>query len=254
MGLRLKILSGFIILVLMLLIAGVWSILEIRSMGSNIDKLLKNNYRSITAAKTMKETLEREDSAILLSILGDKAYSKNILSSADSLFKFSFDLAKANITIEGEEKLVDDVENNYKQFKDYWIQVIWEDKDYKNLEWYSQNIHASFLNTVKSIDNLLNLNDVEMYRTALNLNERSQRAIMPGIVAIIAAIVFTILFNFFINYYVITPIIEITNRVKKFTRSRTPFDYSVETKDELNNLTGAVSILCSHVLAEEQSK
>ena len=60
MGLRLKILSGFLILVVMLIIAGIWSIYELRTVGSSVQKLLDENYRSINAAKRMILALERD--------------------------------------------------------------------------------------------------------------------------------------------------------------------------------------------------
>ena len=70
MGLQFKILSGFFILVLMLFIAGLWSIYELNSIGSSVQSILDENYTSIHAAKRMKEALEREDSGVLLLLLG----------------------------------------------------------------------------------------------------------------------------------------------------------------------------------------
>ena len=69
MGLRFKILLGFLILALMLFIAGVWSIYELNSIGSSVPKMLNENYQSIHAGKKMIESLEREDSAILMLLL-----------------------------------------------------------------------------------------------------------------------------------------------------------------------------------------
>jgi hypothetical protein len=62
MGLRAKMLLGFLILTIMLLVAGVWSIYELITAGSSVQKLLNENYKSITAGKMMIEALGREDS------------------------------------------------------------------------------------------------------------------------------------------------------------------------------------------------
>ena len=70
MGLRTKMLSGFLILTMMLLVAGVWSVYELTTIGSSVQKLLNDNYKSINAGKMMIEALEREDSAVLLLFSG----------------------------------------------------------------------------------------------------------------------------------------------------------------------------------------
>lgn len=70
MSLRFKIMSGFLILALMLAIAGIWSIYELNSFGTSAEDLLDENYRSIKAAEMMLEALERQDSGILLLLFG----------------------------------------------------------------------------------------------------------------------------------------------------------------------------------------
>ena len=61
MGLRTKILSGFLILTMMLVVAGIWSIYELTRVGTSVQRLLDDNYKSINAGKMMIEALERED-------------------------------------------------------------------------------------------------------------------------------------------------------------------------------------------------
>jgi len=51
MKIRTKILLGFLILSVMLAIAGAYSIYELTSIGSSVQQLLDDNYQSITAAK-----------------------------------------------------------------------------------------------------------------------------------------------------------------------------------------------------------
>ena len=96
MKIRVKILSGFLVLALMLLIAGIWSIYELKFLGSSLPEILDDNYQSINASKVMMEALEREDSAILLLLLGKWEEGRNILNSADSLFNDKLLFAEKN--------------------------------------------------------------------------------------------------------------------------------------------------------------
>ncbi len=60
-SLKIKIFLSFLLLILMLVVAGVMSILELRKMGDSVETVMKDNYQSIEASKTMLDAVERED-------------------------------------------------------------------------------------------------------------------------------------------------------------------------------------------------
>ena len=251
MGIRFKILLGFLTLAVMLFIAGVWSIYELNSIGSSVPKLLDENYRSIHAAKKMIEALEREDSAVLLLLLGKWNEGRFLLNTADSLFIKNFDFAYTNITIAGEQDQLNVIKSRYASYKNLWQRPIVGTQKEGNIEWYFQSVHTSFLSVKSSLEDLIDLNDKAMYQMASNLEQRANRAIMPGIVAVLSALIFTLIFNFLVNHYVVGPILKITDRIKKFKEFKTPFDVSVETRDELYDLSNEISDLCNLVGTKE---
>jgi len=251
MKLRFKILGGFWILAAMLLIASAWSIIEIQSFGSTFQESLENNYKSIYAAQSMKEALEREDSALLLLMMNNNKRGTQILQAADTSFAVNYDIAHSNITINGEEQILISIAEKYSKYKSLWHFVINNQRGENELDWYFQNIHSAFLDVMINIDELTKINDNQLYSTALQINQRSKRALMPGVIGLIAAIIFTVLFNYFINLYIVSPVLEITKRIKNFTEKRTPFNYHIDTKDEISKLTETLNILCTNITAEE---
>lgn len=251
MGLRAKLLSGFLILAIMLLIAGLWSIHELNNMGGFVQKILDENYKSIQASKLMIEALEREDSAILLLLLGKWDEGRMILKAADSIFTTNFQIAYNNITISGEQTHIDTIRSKYNSFKKIWERPIVGTGKEGNLNWYFKDVHKSFLSAKNAINNLIDLNNTTMYQTASKLKSRSNRAIMPGIVAIISALFFTIIFNYLVNYYMTGPIIRITDGIKQFMDKKIPFDVDVETKDEIFDLVNSIKDLCTIVSLKE---
>lgn len=244
MRLRLKIFSGFLILVLMLLIAGIWSIYEMKNIGRSVQALLDDNYKSINAAKIMIGALEREDSGILLLMLGHWSEGRKIIKSADSSFENGFKIAADNLTIPGEQSYVDSIRTKYQAYKKIWEKPIVDTQKQGNLYWYFETVHESFLDVQSSVDDLMSYNDQVMFETASNLQNKAKRAIMPGVVAIISALIFTLLFNFFVNYYFLSPVVRITKSIKSFLYDKVPFDVHVETNDEINELAESISNLC----------
>jgi len=250
MGLRMKILSGFMILTIMLFVAGVWSIYELRTIGTSVQGLLDENYKSINAAKTMIVALEREDSGVLLLLSGNWAEGRTILQSADSLFQKGFTIARSNVTIPGEDAYVKTIASKYQIYKNLWLKPIVGTKYEKDLDWYFQEVHKAFLDVKKTVEDLMTINDQTMYKTASNLKNRAHRAIMPGIVTILAALIFTLIFNYFINYYVVSPVIRLTKGIKRFLDSGEPLTMQIETDDELGHLLYSIRELLAKLKTE----
>jgi methyl-accepting chemotaxis protein len=254
MSLRTKILSGFLILTMMLAVAGVWSIHELTTIGKSVQSMLDDNYKSINAGKTMTEALEREDSAVLLLLSGKWEQGRSIIESGDELFQRGFTIAQDNVTIPGELAYVDEVNTKYKIYKDLWVKPIVDTSKQGNLDWYFQEVHKAFIDAKLSVEKLIALNDQTMYRTASDLKNRAHRAIMPGIVAILAALIFTVLFNFLINYYVVSPIIRTTRGIQRFVETGELPVIQVETQDELYDLVSSIQRLVARIRTAGASK
>jgi len=236
MGIRAKILLGFLILATMLFLAGAWSIYELRTVGISVQRLLDDNYKSIQAARLMTEALEREDSATLLLLSGNWEEGRKIIEPADVSFQQAFEIAQKNVTIPGENGYVEEIEKAYGKYKALWIRPIVGTKREKNLSWYFQEVHRSFLEVKMAVERLMALNDRVMYQTATELKNRAHKAVMPGVVAILSALVFAIIFNYFVNYYLVSPILKITGAIQKFLETGIPFEVKIETKDEMQRL------------------
>ena len=254
MGLRAKILIGFFILSSMLLVAGAWSIHEVSTTGTSVQKLLDENYKSINAAKMMMEALERQDSATLLLILGKGEEGSKIMNFADDLFQQKLQFAEKNVTEPDESAVVEMIRFRYDIYKNVLQKPMGGTNKKGDLNWYFQSVHPSFLGVRNAVEKLMALNDQVMYETASDLQSRANRAVMPGIVAIVAAVLFSLLFNYFVNYYMVGPIIKITRAIDDFVKSGKPFDVKVETNDEIEGLVSAVYSLTSQVRMAEKEQ
>ena len=254
MGLRDKILSGFLILAIMLCVAGIWSIYELRSIGTSVQALLDDNYKSINASKIMTEALEREDSAVLLLLLGRWKEGTSIMEPADLSFQKGLQIAEGNITIPGEKDLVDEVRSKYSVYKGQWEKIIAGSQQERDLDWYLNRVHKSLLEAKTSVERLMALNDQTMYDTASDLKNRARRAVMPGIVAILSALIFTIIFNYMIHYYVVSPIIKLSERIDQFLNNKTPFEINIESRDELWRLANSIRVLTSKLKLDEATE
>lgn len=239
MGIRSKIMYGFLTLAAMLFLAGIISIIEFRNMGQSVEKLLDENYTSIASSQQMTGSIEKCNSGALLMLMGKEDEARYAIYQADSVFESNLKLAKSHINLPGEDSLLNSIDSLYISYrKQLFLSNVSNDKD--KLEWFVTNINKSFNTLAQEIETLREMNSESIYKTTSLLKNKAKRAVMPGIVAIIAALVFSLVFNYFINFYFISPIMKISKGVNDYSAYGIPFKINIETNDELLDLKNSV--------------
>src|SRR5260221_13020807 len=94
MSLRAKLLFGYLIFVVALVMLGGLSAWRLREMGGVARRIISNNYDSVVAAQEKKENLERQDSAALFAVLGPSDKAAAQLRQHRARFEVSFKIPK----------------------------------------------------------------------------------------------------------------------------------------------------------------
>lgn len=243
-SLKIKIILSLSLLILMLMAAGAMSILDFEKIGSSVDIVLKNNYQSIESAKKMLDAVEREDSGILLWMIGNKDAGIETVWSADSIIRKAIVNMEKNITEANEPRYVIAVMDEYEQYHSS-VKKILEDgrsaEEFKRI--YDTETDSLFLKTKEAINNLMVLNQDQMYRQAGIVKEQSRRAMMPAIVSIAAAIIFALLLYFFIHTYFIRPVRQLISSVKEYYPEKGQLVAGIVSKDEFKKLEQEINQL-----------
>jgi methyl-accepting chemotaxis protein len=242
-----KIFSGFVILAFVLLIAGLISISELNKINKSVKEMIDENYQSIEASNHMLESLEQQNTALVLLFIGDKEQSMSILYSSDTTFRSAYEKAVQSITISNEKELLDTIALTYNDFRRNWVDTVYGNLPIGKASITLKNLHVSLLKIKEPIRTLQNINQKKLIETAGNIESKSRQAAMPGIVAILAAVIFALIFNFLLNYYLVTPILRITKGLENTLKYYTPFNVEIETNDELMDLKNAIhSFVATH--------
>lgn len=238
MSIRLKILSGFIILASLLVISGLISIYELTKLGNSVNKLLRDNYLSIDYARQMSHSLEKQNSAILLALAGDKGSAIDLFGASAKEFEENFEKAATNLTQPDEKTFTDSISlvfGNYRKAAEAFIM-----SPNAKLSDYITAIKPMMDNIQNSLDRLLTINQQALSATADILKNSPYRTIMPGLIVIVTSVVFSMLFYYMISYYFVKPVTRITKGINDFIKFKRPFEVAVDTKDEINELKEAV--------------
>src|SRR5512139_4206205 len=122
-SLRKKIFIGYGIALALMVLVFAWALVHLLDLGQASEAILRENYQSILAAENMVYAIERQDSATLLIFLGYQDQAWKQFRDNESLFFQWLARAKDNITVEGEERIVDTIETEYSAYLDYVSQL-----------------------------------------------------------------------------------------------------------------------------------
>ena len=120
MSLRAKLLATYLVFVAALALLGAWSASLLEQAGAVSQRILSENYESVVAAQSMKESLERLDSAVLFARLG-QFRAREAPGSRKPTERVDAALTRAagNITEPGEREVVDAIRRGRDEFYQY---------------------------------------------------------------------------------------------------------------------------------------
>jgi len=116
MTLRAKLLGGYLVFVAALIVLGGWSAWHLREMGGVSRNILGNNYDSVVAAQGMRESLDRQGSAVLFALLGQLEPARTRLAEERKRFDAHFTRAANNITEPAEGDIIESIRRDRDEY------------------------------------------------------------------------------------------------------------------------------------------
>ena len=179
MSLRNKLLATYIVFVAALAVLGAWSAWQLEEVGAVSQRILSENYESVVAAQSMKESLERQDSAALFAQLGQTDRARRQLEEHRRRFDAAFTRAEGNITEPGEEAVIAAI----RRGRDEYYRASDERADYFG------RLEPQFNRLRSGVDRLLQLNQEAMLRKSADANRVTARSLMMTVILSAALVV-----------------------------------------------------------------
>jgi methyl-accepting chemotaxis protein len=233
MHLRYKLLAGFFLINAMLIVAGAMSIFELTQMRSKTVSIIDGNYKALHRLNLMIKSVEKEDKAVLMLILGQWKTGRAMIKKADSSFNKNYNIALRNVS--GNSALAG-IGKQYAKLKNIWEFPIVDTKKEGNINWYYTSFLPAFQNTIEQIEQAMEISQQKLHNESKQLLEDSHRASMPGIVAINSAILMSFLMYFFTTRFFSKPVEDILKGLKSYNETGKSFSVTINTNDEINEL------------------
>jgi hypothetical protein len=205
-GLRQKFSLGFGVLLLIILIIGIQSIIQLTKLGESIDVILRENYRSVLACQQMKEALERMDSGILFELLGYTQKGDELVRKNELVFEMALQVELNNITLPGEGEKANHLQNLFGQYKTA-LNRVEDSKTPINVRRnaYFTDLFPLFLQIKDTAGEILRMNQQNMSDANDLARNRAAAAREQMYILLIAGTIVALGFIFFAGRWILRP-------------------------------------------------
>ncbi|MBC7806746.1 MAG: HAMP domain-containing protein [Akkermansiaceae bacterium] len=239
-SLRTELLFSHLVLVALMLMVLLASVGGFFRLGGYVDRILRDNYKSVVAAQAMKDALERQDSAATFHLAGqrDKARAQYAMNRA----RFEKALAEesGNVTEPGEQELVDEIRVRYAPYRKHLDQLFRGEMDNNAARgFYFRTLENDFLRLKETAQGILDLNQRAIVAADKEARAEANRsAILTAVVAVGAGLLAVVLTYRTVNS-LMTPIVSLTRQAEEVGVGHLNQHIDVRREDEIGLLAGA---------------
>lgn len=239
MGIRKKIMVGFLSIVLLLFFSGLISLFELNRLSRTTQNLLDNSSKNIELSKQMLDAVQDQNTALLqIIVLGDNSYDSLYQAGKGS---FNKALSEATVTIRD----LSELDSIYLAREAYnaVVNSQLESGYTNNIDWFVNVYKTHYSQLTSSIKNYMTSSQNSLAIKASQLENNAYRAITPSVITLLVLIMVVLMFMFLVDLYYIKPILRINKSLGDFMTLKIPFNVKMEGNDEVAKLRDKIESL-----------
>jgi PAS domain S-box-containing protein len=238
--LRSKLISIYILLVLIIGMIGGVSVYNSYKLSRSINGLMVDNYKSINAARQMVEAIEGQNLNLLDYIYtGNKASLKMFYSYSSNFYKW-YNTEANNITEKGENSRVNTIHDFYLNYMSVFPEVQ-KIKDTNGetmaVKFYNSKIRPEFISLIGELKNLTTLNENAMFESKQRVTESATRSVYLLIVISAMSILMGFLIAIFSTNRFLKPLYRLKKNMSAVKEGQIQQEVVVTSDDEIGELT-----------------
>ena len=242
-SLRFRLIGTFVGILALLAGLGAWSAWRLWDMGAVSNRIISENYDSVVAAQQMKESLERQDSALLFSLVGQTDRAARQLTEHRARFARALTTAAGNITEPGEADIVRKIEGGFAAYSATLDRLLAPARNApdtgEGVRRYFAEAEPAFNALRADCDRLLTINQQAMVRKA---DEAASIARVNFTTAIALALILTLAGTALAALAagaILRPIAEVTRATSAIAEGELDVAVPVRRHDEIGRMAAA---------------
>jgi NtrC-family two-component system sensor histidine kinase KinB len=245
MNLRTKLLLGYVGFVLALGVLGAWSARTLSQMSAVSSRIISENYDSVVAAQDMKESLERQDSAALFDLLGQRDRARRQVAEHRARFDAALAKAAGNITESGEADAVRSIRGGRDEYYSRFDAFLNATGD--RTAFYFQSLEPQFNRVRSDADQLLRLNQEAMRRKADAASRIARRWFFVTLALAIILMAAGVAIELSLSKAIVGPVAQLTAATTRLASGDLDTAVPVHSDDEIGTLAVAFNRMAERI-------
>lgn len=229
----------FILIFVILAANSIWAVFNFNKLNNSIEEIMESNYASVVAAQNMVVALERQDSAELSHMFADDKNSQEIFLDNEKKFFKWLSRAEDNITEDGEEKIIEGINDLYTQYieKYYSLTKIQSSEGVEEARrYYYNNILPIFEESKDEVRKLQLLNQNSMIEQRNEAQGIAKNASYSTLLISFSTIILGVILVFYLMSKIVKPIYNLIGKIKKIAEGDYSQQLDVTGNDEISEL------------------
>ncbi|MEF9949681.1 MAG: hypothetical protein RR980_04045 [Mucinivorans sp.] len=240
MGIKRKIIIGFISIGSLLFLSGVISSGELLRLNRTTSDLLKRSRGNIELSKTMLDAVQEENTALLMSLVDSSAIPDSLLALHRATFATALKESFGHFRqYDSPTTALDHIAASAAQY-DSITQSMPNTLD---VVWFSRVYKTTYHNLTTAIKDFMIDTQNNIIDFATQIESNAYRASMVGIIALASGFLLIAMFYFMLNSFFIKPVLDIRKALANYLERSIPFDVPVATDDEIHDISRMASQL-----------
>ncbi len=247
-------LVGLMFLVMLVAVAGFFR------LGQSIDRILKDNYKSVVAAQNMKDALERMDSASAFYLAGQAEKAQRQYQENRPLFEDAYRIEAGNVTERGEQAAADDIGRRFLLYRQDEERLLFSRSPLPQTSarrLYFERLEPQFVQIKERVQEVLALNQEAIVRADIRAKDEAARATLISIGITVVATLLGLGLAWRNIGSLMTPLVSLTRQAKEVGAGRLNQKIEVRRTDEIGLLARSFNEMAERLqeartLAEER--
>ena len=251
MKLRTRLLLGYGGFVLALAVLGAWSARTLSEMSRVSGRIIAENYDSVVAAQDMKESLERQDSAALFDLLGQRDLARRQAAEHRARFDAALARAAANITEIGEPDAIASIRRGRDDYYRRYDAFVNAAGDRSAL--YFGSLEPIFNQVRSDADRLLRLNQEAMRRKADVASQIARRWFFVTLGLALGLMAAGVAIEVSLSKSITGPVAQLTAATTRMAAGELDTAVPVRSQDEIGTLAVGFNRMAERIRELRQS-
>ncbi|MBO0798108.1 MAG: HAMP domain-containing protein, partial [Blastocatellia bacterium] len=253
MSLRAKLLIRYLVFVAALLALGAWSAWRFRELSQLAQLIVTDNYDSVVAAEEMKDSLERQNAALVLALTGQHERASAQLRDYRARFDAAFNRAAGNITEPGEADVIETIRRNrdaYYRIVDSFLAEVKSssaaDRGQLESRYFSQ-FDPLYTQLRSDCDDLLRVNREAMLAKSARATEAARRSLLATLLMASLLVGSGVALAFILANAIVRPIRELTKAAGSIAQDDLNARARILSRDEIGTLATEFNSMAEHL-------